>query len=248
MCAEACSFLMAMKANEIGINLSKLKVSDEYTYKHSVDVGVMSATLAKHLGFDDSFIKDIAVAGLLHDLGKERVPTEILNKPAKLTDEEFSIMKLHPVHGYSILRDSKDLSEEIRRGILNHHENIDGSGYPRGLKDVEIGDMGKIIAITDVFDALVTARPYKAAKTPSQAIEIMFTMFTKFDVDYFRGFLDIINAYPNGSLIKLSNGELATVLKQNRSYPLRPVIQLDETGQIVDMANDQEYLCVTIVS
>ncbi|SCZ81623.1 HD-GYP domain-containing protein [Pseudobutyrivibrio xylanivorans] len=235
-------------AKELSINLSKLKVCDEYTYKHSVDVGTMAAIVAKTLGESKEFIRDIAVAGLLHDIGKERIPTEIINKPAKLTSEEFMTMKKHPVHGYHILMDSKNITEEMRKGILNHHENIDGSGYPRGLKGDEIGKMAQIISIVDVYDALVTERSYKAAKTPAQAIEIMFTMSNKFNMEYFKAFLSVVNVYPNGSTVNLSTGDKAIVLSQNRAYPLRPIVKTLIEKKIIDLATNHSYLATVITA
>ena len=234
-------------SKELFINLSKLKVSDEYTYKHSVDVGTMAAVLAKRMGENNKFIHDVTIAGLLHDVGKEKIPTEIINKPAKLTNDEFELIKTHPVHGYNILMNSADVSEDMRQGILNHHENYDGTGYPRGLLGDKIGKMGQILSIVDVYDALVTKRSYKDAKTPAQAIEIMFTMSNKFNLDYFKSFLSVINAYPNGSTVLLSDGEKATVLRQNNSYPLRPIIKINSTGHVVNLASDASYLSTVIV-
>ena len=243
---KVCAFIDGSK--ELGINLSKLKVSDEYTYKHSVDVGTMAAILAKALGEPEAFVQDVAVAGLLHDIGKENIPPEIINKPTKLSIDEFEMIKTHPVHGYKLLMDSANITEEIRQGVLNHHENVDGSGYPRALTDDKIGKMGKILAIVDVYDALVTKRPYKEAKSPAEAIEIMFTMSNKFDIDYFRTFLSVINIYPNGSVIKLSNGETGVVLRQNKSYPLRPVIKITSVQTIVDLSINRDYLGTVIVA
>ena len=243
---QVCQFIDSSK--ELGINLSKLKVSDEYTYKHSVDVGTMAAILAKALGESESFVRDIAVAGLLHDIGKENIPLSIINKPAKLTVSEFEMIKTHPVHGYKLLMESSNITEEMRQGVLNHHENVDGTGYPRALTGDKIGKTGKILAIVDVYDALVTARPYKEAKSPADAIEIMFTMSNKFDIDYFRTFLSVINIYPNGSKIKLSNGQTGIVLRQNKSYPLRPVIKITSIQTIVDLSINTEYLSTVIVA
>ena len=243
---KVCAFIDDSK--ELGINLSKLKVSDEYTYKHSVDVGTMAAILAKALGESDSFVRDIAVAGLLHDIGKENIPNEILNKPAALSIDEFEMIKTHPVHGYKLLMDSNNITEEMRQGVLNHHENVDGTGYPRALSGEQIGKMGKILSIVDVYDALVTKRPYKEAKTPAQAIEIMFTMSNKFDIDYFRTFLSVINIYPNGSTIQLSNGQTGVVLRQNKSYPLRPVIKITSIQSIIDLSINRDYLSTVIVA
>lgn len=243
---ELCTFIH--NSDSLGINIAKLKVSDEYTYKHSVDVGTISAVIAAAMDMSEEAIHNIAVAGVLHDLGKEKIPLEIINKPARLTPEEFAIMKKHPVYGYQILRDAKEISEPIRQGVLNHHENFDGTGYPRGLKNTELHMIEKIIAVADVFDALVTARPYKTAKTPAQAIEIMFTMSNKFDINIFKSFLSVINAYPNGTNIKLSNGKEATVIAQNKSYPLRPIIRLNDTNEEINMSSDMEYLSVVIIN
>ena len=235
-------------SKELFINLAKLKVSDEYTYKHSVDVGTMAAVLARKIGENSKFIHDITIAGLLHDVGKEKIPSAIINKPARLSPGEFEIIKTHPVHGYNILINSADVSEDMRQGILNHHENYDGTGYPRGLSADKIGKMGQILAIVDVYDALVTKRSYKTAKTPAQAIEIMFTMSNKFNLDYFKSFLSVINAYPNGSHVLLSDGEKAIVLRQNSAYPLRPIIKIESTGQVLNLASDASYLSTVIVS
>lgn len=236
------------KSDELIVNLSKLKISDEYTYKHSIDVGTMAAVLAKYMGETDKFVHDIAIAGLLHDIGKEKIPPEIIRKPSKLTPEEYEVVKKHPLYAYHLLMDSKDLSENMLLGILNHHENIDGTGYPRGLRDKQIGKMAQILTIVDVYDALVTKRSYKEAKTPSQAIEIMFTMSNKFNLNYFKSFLDVIITYPNGSNVILSSGEIATVIKQNKSYPLRPVIQVRGCDHSIDLANDANYLSTVIMN
>ena len=230
----------------LGINLSKLKISDEYTYKHSVDVGTIAGLIAAHMGESERFVHDITISGILHDIGKEKIPKEILNKPSKLTDEEFKIIQLHPLYGYQILKPCRDLTEEIKQGVLNHHENIDGTGYPRKLNMQQMGKMEKILAIADVFDALTTQRPYKNAKTPAQSIEIMFTMSNKFDMKIFRAFLDIVNAYPNGSIVKLSNGMSGTVIRQNKSYPLRPVIQIENKKEPIDLSTNIEYLSTII--
>lgn len=235
-------------SNELIVNLSKLKISDEYTYKHSIDVGTMAAVLAKYMGETDKFVHDIAIAGLLHDVGKEKIPAEIIQKPAKLTAEEYEIIKRHPLYAYKLLMDSKDLSEKMLQGILNHHENVDGTGYPRGLSGKQIGKMAQILSIVDVYDALVTKRSYKDAKSPAQAIEIMFTMSNKFNIDYFKAFLDVIITYPNGSEVLLSTGETATVMKQNKSYPLRPVIKVAGSDKSIDLANDSHYLSTVIIN
>ncbi len=229
------------------INLEKLKVSDEYTYKHSIDVGTMAAVLAKALGENEHFVRAVTVSGLLHDIGKEKIPSEVINKPARLTKDEYEMIKTHPVYGYKLLMDAELVSEEMRQAILNHHENLDGSGYPRGLTEEYIGKMAQILSIVDVYDALITERSYKSAKSPSQAIEIMFTMSNKFNMAYFKTFLSIINAFPNGTQVLLSTGEVAVVMRQNKSYPLRPVIKILDSQKVINLAHDLRYLSTVIL-
>lgn len=232
-------------SESLSANLSSLKVSDEYTYKHSVDVGTLASILARRLNKPMSFVQDVGMAGILHDIGKSKIPDEILNKCGKLTDEEFNVMKQHPVHGYKMLTQC-DIKDEIKLGVLNHHENFDGTGYPRRLSSNDIGDMGKILAIVDVFDALVSKRVYKPEKTPAQALEIMFTMSNKFDLKYFRTFLSTVIAYPNGSFVDLSTGERCKVIKQNESFPLRPVV-CNEKNEMIDLSMDLKYLSAVIL-
>ncbi len=243
---QLCDYIKSSK--DVGINLEKLKISDEYTFKHSVDVGTMASLLSVQLGKSEKFVQDIMIAGILHDIGKSKIPPEILNKPGKLTDKEFRIIQNHPVFSYQILRDCRNVSEEIRQAVINHHENIDGSGYPRKLFADSIGEMAKIIAISDVFDALVTKRVYKPAKTPAQAIEMMFSMGNKFDIRIFRMFLSQVNAYPNGSVVTLSNNQVCKVVAQNNDYPLRPIVMDLTTKNIVDLSTNMDYLSVTIIT
>ena len=232
----------------IEINLNALRISDKYTFNHSIDVGAMAGILAHKLGFAQSFVKDATLAGMLHDIGKQKIPKEILNKTSSLTDEEFEIMKKHPQLGYDMIKDSKIISEEIKLGVLNHHENVDGTGYPNGIKDEEIGDIAKIISIVDAFDALVTDRPYRKAQTPAKAIEEMYSMSQKFDYTYFVIFLSIINAYPNGTIVQLSNNETAVVVGQNSPFPLRPKIKILSTGKIINLSTNFDYLSVLITN
>ena len=241
---DICSLISSNENLEL--NLSALRISDEYTYKHSVNVGTMAAIIAARLNKSEQFIKDIGMAGILHDIGKSKIPDAILNKPARLTDDEFAIMKKHPAYGYQMLMNC-DVSNSIRNAVLNHHENIDGSGYPRALPGEKICDMGKILSIADVFDALVSARPYKSAKTAAQAIEIMFGMSNKFDLSYFLTFLNIVNAYPNGSIVHLSNGEVCKVIEQNPSFPIRPIV-CNTQNKVIDLSRDLDYLSVVIAN
>lgn len=145
----------------IAVDINALKTSDEYTFKHSVDVATMSMIIAKNMGYSQDDIYSIGVAGLLHDIGKSKVPLEILNKPAKLNDEEFKVMKNHTVFGYEIIKEKENFSQAIALAVLQHHEKMNGRGYPLGVKADKITDFAKILSVVDVYDALVTERTNK---------------------------------------------------------------------------------------
>ena len=234
-------------SKSVAISVDALKVSDEYTFKHSVDVGAMAMIIARKLGETNKFMQDIALAGVLHDLGKSKIPNEILNKPSKLDDDEWIIMKQHPVYSYRMIENIDDIPKEVKKAVLEHHENIDGTGYPLGIKDDMICKMAKILTIADVYDALVTERPYKEAKNPADALEILMGMSNKFDLDILKVFINCVILYPIGSTIKLSNDALCVVLKNNENYPLRPVCQNIVTGEKYDLLNDKNCLSLVIV-
>ena len=235
-----------MRSNTTEINLSALKVSDEYTFKHSVDVATMAMLVAKKMGKPQYIVEDVGVSGILHDIGKVDIPNEILNKPGKLTDDEFEVIKLHTVRGYERLKNEK-VKDVIKLAVLQHHENVDGTGYPFKLKSDKINDIAKILSVVDVYDALVTARPYKLAKSAAESLEIIMSMINKFDNWAISAFLSSLVAFPNGTTVTMSDGRSCKVLRQNPKYPLRPVI-LDETsGEVMDLANDLKYLSLLIV-
>ena len=234
-----------LKKDGVGLNLDELKVSDEYTFKHSVDVAAGSIILAKYLGLGADNIRDIGTAGVLHDIGKIMIPNEILNKNGKLTDKEFAVIKNHPVYGYQMLSKNQSIAEPIRRAVLYHHEKFCGGGYPSGLKGNEIPLYARVLSVIDVFDALVTERPYHKAYSVADTLEIMYTMYAQFDAEVFQAFLKSLIVYPIGSIITLSNGVQAQVIKTNKGYPLRPVVKDIKTGEELDLSRD--YLSLLIV-
>ena len=234
-----------LKKDGVGLNLDELKVSDEYTFKHSVDVAAGSIILAKYLGLGADNIRDIGTAGVLHDIGKIMIPNEILNKNGKLTDKEFAVIKNHPVYGYQMLSKNQSIAEPIRRAVLYHHEKFCGGGYPSGLKGNEIPLYARVLSVIDVFDALVTERPYHKAYSVADTLEVMYTMYAQFDAEVFQAFLKSLIVYPIGSVITLSNGVQAQVIKTNKGYPLRPVVKNIKTGEELDLSRD--YLSLLIV-
>ena len=242
----ADDLMRSIKSNDaIAIDISTLKTSDEYTFKHSVDVATMSMIVARKYGLDDKQVYEIGIAGLLHDIGKSKVPNEILNKAARLTDEEFAIMKQHSVYGYRILQPKEDLSTEIKLGVLQHHEKINGKGYPMGVTGDKIDLFARLISISDIYDALVTERPYKKPFSPRDAVEMIMSMTEELDINVMRCFLESVILYPVGTDVALSNGETARIVENIPNAVLRPKVLGLTTGRVYDLANDVK--CANII-
>lgn len=222
----------------VSVDLELLKVSDEYTFRHSVDVATLGAFIGLRLGMKPDKVQNIALAGLLHDLGKREIPLEILNKPGRLTDEEFNIMKKHPLYGYDLVKRNNSLSEEAKLGILTHHEKVNSKGYWYGLDGKHIPELGRILAVVDVYDALVTERPYKSGMRPIEAIRMMRDFDGHFDMRVFHEFMSCLVFFQPGSQIKLSNGDVCIVTKHNEGSPTRPCCRSIKTGRFYDLLRD----------
>jgi len=233
------------------ISLARLKSTDDYTYMHSVAVCALMIALARQLGFDEEKIRSAGIAGLLHDLGKAVIPIEILNKPGKLTDEEFSIMKSHPEEGHRMLLQGSGVDAIALDVVLHHHEKTDGSGYPKRLKADQISLFAKMGAVCDVYDAITSNRSYKAGWCPSESLRKM-AEWTKghFDPKVFQAFVKSVGIYPIGSLVILSSGRLGTVIEQGDKSLLSPRIRVFFSTrsharirpEIVDLARGQDKI------
>lgn len=206
------------------ISLSKLRQYDEYTYTHSINVAVFSMAYARYLDRPQDYIHALGMAALFHDLGKYLVPGEILNKPGKLSEQEFRVMKRHPLESFQLLRE-KDVSEEILRGVVEHHERFNGNGYPRGLQGEQQHPFARIIAVADVYDALTSERIYKKAMLPGKALSLMYGLREKdFHPGMVERFIKCLGIYPIGSLVRLSSGEHGVVCSSHAHAPLRPSV------------------------
>lgn len=231
----------------IAVDISVLKVSDEYTFKHSVDVATMAMVVAKKHGLEQKEIYEIGISGLLHDVGKSKIPKEILNKPARLNDIEFEMMKQHTLFGYAILKDKPELSTSISMGVLQHHEKTNGKGYPLGILAEKINPYAKVLSVVDIYDALVTERPYKSAFTQRDAVEMMMSMTDELDISVMKSFLGSVILYPVGCTVQLSNGERARVVENSSEYILRPKVVGLKTGKVYNLAEDLNCANIIII-
>jgi putative nucleotidyltransferase with HDIG domain len=183
------------------LNLTKLKTKDEISFQHSVAVCALVGLFARHLKLDSNLVRILSVGGLLHDIGKVRIPTSILTKTGALTAHEMAVMQTHPREGYAMLARTKGLPEMVAKICLHHHEKLDGSGYPDGLTDGQVGAAARIVAICDVFDALTSVRPYKEGFTPQAAAAMMVTWSGHFDRGLLNQFFDCMGLkWPSGSV------------------------------------------------
>lgn len=221
---------------DIMVNLVDIKSMDNYTYNHSVNSAIMALVLGIGYGLNKNDLYDLTMGLMLHDIGKMFIPNEILNKRGKLDDDEYKIIKEHSVRGFNYLREHTDMSTKVRIVSLQHHERVDGSGYPYGLKDAQIYVLSKIGSIAEVYDALTSGRPYRGALSPNEAVEyIMGSGGRYFNMDMVKAFVKNVNPYPLGTIVYLSNNSIAVVEEINRLYVLRPLVRvIKQEGKIVE--------------
>lgn len=228
--------------------LYEIRLHSDYTFQHSLNVAVIAGILGKWRTYKGTALKNLIFAGLLHDIGKIAIPLAILDKPSKLSPKEFEIIKQHSQSGYQLVKDSALVPDSTKLGILQHHERLDGSGYPDGMKGSRIHDYAKIIAVADIYDAMTADRSYRRRLTPLAALEsISDQMYEKLETGICMTFLDNMRDYHSANSVLLSNGQRAKIIvlsTDNRRWT-KPVVCI-ANGTLIDLQNEEEISVVDL--
>ena len=225
------------------INL--FKYADSYTYTHSINVALLSMLIGQWMKYGENTIESLLIAGLLHDIGKMKIDPAILNKPGKLTDSEFEEMKNHPRYSYELLQPEQGISLDVKVGILMHHEKIDGSGYPYGVYSENINDIAKVLAVADVYDAMLSERPYKKKHSPFDVMQLMQEgVFGKLDTKILLTFLTHIASYYIGVYVQLSTGEIGEVVAINPACVFKPIVKVKD--KYIDLFTEKSISIVEL--
>ncbi|SHK13961.1 HD-GYP domain-containing protein [Paramaledivibacter caminithermalis] len=233
-----------VKNNNILGRLRQIDVNEEYIYKHSINVSLISTMIGKWMNFRRDELYDIALAGLLHDIGKSQVPKEILNKTQELTEEELKALKLHTKHGYDILKKTSLTNDNIIFSALQHHERLDGKGYPLGLSGDNLNMYSKIVAVADMYDAMTSKSP----KTSSfKVAEYIFqNSFGQLDPVIANIFLKNIYQFYVGNVVKLNNNKIGTVVLVNNYNPTKPLIKTSD--EYIDLSVNYDYEIIDVIA
>ncbi|MDY0408799.1 HD-GYP domain-containing protein [Paracerasibacillus soli] len=240
-----------MRKNKQSISLlTDILMTDDYTYQHSLNVAFYALAIGMEMKLSSQELMDLGVGALLHDIGKVLIDQQVLQKPGKLTDAEYEMVKKHTTYGYEFIRDKSNLSSVIAECAHQHHERLDGYGYPRGLKEDEIIKHAKIIAVADVFDAVTSQRTYLSKPMlPHEGLELLYAGSGKhFEMEMVLAFKNSISVYPNGITVELSNGLKGIVIGQNKSLCDRPVVRIeshDSSPFEIDLASE---LNITVIN
>jgi len=237
------------------LGFMRIRELDKYTFEHAVSASILLVAFGESLALSDDELMQIGIGGLLMDIGKSLIPQEILRKPGELSDDEFGIMRKHVVYGKGLVEQTPNTSEVVMNIISEHHERIDGSGYPAGMQGDDISLYGQMAAIVDVYDALSVNRVYCTGSSPNAALKKLVTSGTEFNQELVQKFIHCIGIYPVGSLVALSNGLFAVVIKSGSKGLLYPAIRIvfDSTKrqfitpQDIDLSDQEEKESVKIV-
>ena len=236
-----------LNSGSVKKELEELKYGTEGVVTHSLNTAVLAGAIGIENGFSKQEIEILVVGGMLHDIGKLYIDPLVLNKRGRLNDKEYEIMKTHAEEGYKKLCDNKGVSQRVRLMAFQHHENNDGTGYPKRLKGDQISFDARIIHVVDVYEAMTAKRCYKDSMLPGDVMEFVMGKYaTMFDMKAMDMFLKTIPAYRKGDLIKLSDGTRCQVLESNPLNSLRPLVVLLDSMKVVDLYNDRSFLSKTV--
>lgn len=222
---ELMEYIIEM--GDVNKSLYDIKTHDNYTYMHSIDTGIMAAFIGINMKLSKEELRNLGVGAILHDIGKVKVKSDIINKTGALTEEELMEIKRHPIYGAEILKKNFYIPDAVINAVLQHHERIDGLGYPYGLDGNQISKLAKIVCICDVYDAVSSDRSYRKKFSPNEAYELVLSgNGSMFDEGIVKIFKDTFAVYPLGCCLKLSNGVEGYVINQNKGFPDRPILRV----------------------
>ncbi len=238
--------------DDLQVSLNDIGAADEYTFSHCVSTTVYSLLIAKQLGYSRSMMEKLAAGALFHDIGKILLDKNILNKEGNLDEDELEHIKHHPTLGYETLKKCPSMTELSRIISLYHHEKMDGSGYPTGVKAGELHEFVRLVAVADTYDALVSDRCYRKKWSSNQAVNYLIeNAGTKFDTQIVSVLIKQIAIYPNGSMVRLSDNSIGIVKEQNKNFPLRPIVRVitDSSGNEIEPVeiDMMKILSITII-
>lgn len=230
-------------------DLNSYSNPNDYIYHHCIATGLIAGALSQKLGYDRGVCIQMSLAGVLADCGMAKIPTKIRDKKTTLTEVEFLEIRKHPIYSYQMVKDLPALKTNMKQSIFQHHERLDGSGYPRGIKSEEISIYSQIIAVADVFHAMTSERLYRSKQSPFKVIDmIKESEFGKFDIKVVQALIDTVADLPIGTRVKLSNYEQAEVMFINRYAPTRPIVKLIITGEIIDLSSYRNFHILRVVT
>lgn len=222
--------------------------TEEHYFYHPILVSLLSAYLADRLNMSEGEINQVSITGLLADCGMSKIDQTILKKGKPLTEQEFKEIKQHPIYSYNMIKSIPSIKEAVKVGVLQHHERIDGSGYPMGLSDAKLHLYGKIVAIADTFQAMICGRPYRSKQSPFKVLEQMLQDdFGKFDIMVLDELKKLIAKLSVGTKVKLSNGQIGEIVFNEEQYPTRPMLKMIETNEIIALKEKRDLYIEELV-
>ncbi|MFW5971862.1 MAG: HD-GYP domain-containing protein [Bacillota bacterium] len=239
--SEVIDRVLKIKTNrDIVTMLTIIRDVDDYTYSHSINVGLLAMLFACWAGLNDKYKKRLLYAGILHDIGKAKVPDDILNKKGHLTKEEFKIMKKHSIYGYHLVKENLYISNKIARGVLMHHERNNGTGYPFGFKKEKITFIARVLAIVDTYDAMTSDRVYRGHRPPFDVFKLFENDLHSYDIRLSKIFMNNMSQYYLGEEVILKDGTKAEIVFINPNYISKPIVKVGD--KYVDLRNSENEI------